>query len=106
MIDKLKNYWWIIGLVASVSGFIILWGSIPDRVAKAEDRLEKQAEVIDDLKGFAREIAGYTRAVQQQAPVDPEPCWFPGLEAWGKCLDKTECWSSKKQRMIECPPKP
>lgn len=58
LVDNLLRYWPIYGIGVTLCGTLVLWASIPGRLAKAEDQ-------IDDLKGWARELQGYTRANQQ-----------------------------------------
>lgn len=69
MIDNLLRYWPIYGIGATLCGTLVLWASVPGRLARAEEQ-------IDDLKGWARELQGYTRANQQmlqQAAPRPTP---------------------------------
>jgi len=60
-ISKLKDWWW---LGAILVGAIVVWGNLPQRVTSAE-------QDIDDLKGWAKEMQGYTRAIQQTQQVLP-----------------------------------
>lgn len=105
-IAMLKDWWWLIGLV--VSG-IILWGNLPQRMAKAEQQ-------IDDLKGWAKEVQGYTRAThelqqQQQMHRQPAPTTsvLRGLEqqdsagVWWCCplADEDACYDQSLWRWCE-----
>lgn len=80
-IQVLKEWWWLYGVLATLVGGIVLWGSLPGRMAKAEGQ-------IDDLKGWAKELQGYTRAQQeynqsQQQQVAPQG--LRDLDALGQC---------------------
>ena len=120
----LKDWWWVVGLIV---GAIVVWGNLPQRVAKAE-------EAIQDLKGWAQEVQGYTRAVQeqrqatttdekvaeainayvqqqaqQQLPMNapaPEAQWFTEEDAQGcwECwgYSHEDCWTN--QRWQRCAP--
>ena len=104
----LKDWWWLYGVGTALCSFIVLWGNIPPRLAKAEEKIE-------DLKGWAKEIQGYTRAQQemnqhQQAPNQAAPQqrspileWQdPDTQAWWWCnsaaedCDLNESWSRTK----------
>lgn len=67
VLRHLQDWWWLYGVGSTLCGVVVLWGGLPGRVAKAEQHLEKTQEEVDDLKGWAREIQGYTRAMNQQA---------------------------------------
>ena len=77
LVAHLKDWWWAYGVGSTLCGVIILWGGMPTRMAKAEQKNEQQDVALDDLKGWAREIQGYTKAqqqanlMQQQAPAPP-----------------------------------
>lgn len=53
----LKDWKWLIGGAIAA---IVVWGNLPQRVAAVEQNVE-------DLKGWAKEIQGYTRAQQEQS---------------------------------------
>ena|SRR3990167_711667 len=61
-IERAQKYWWVIGVVV---GFILVWGNLPNQMARAEKKIEKVDAEVDDLKGWAKEVTGYTRAMQQ-----------------------------------------
>ena len=69
--DKLLKLW---PILLAVVGGIVLWGNLPKQVAKLEAGQAQQGEELDDLKGWAREIQGYTRAQQElnQAVQHPQ----------------------------------
>lgn len=83
---KVITNWWPVGVL--VVGVIALWGSLPQRVAKAEEQ-------IDDLKAWTKEMQGYTRAVEEQRqqypmePPAPEAQWLYDKDKQGRCW---ECW--------------
>lgn len=92
-LTHVKDWWPLYGIGSTIIGVLVLWASIPGRVAKAE-------EAVEDLKGWAREVQGYTRAMQQQqmlqfpqpaagpsAPVGPQPCWNEKRERWETCQE-------------------
>ena len=89
---KTITSWWPVGVL--VVGVIALWGSLPQRVAKAEDQ-------IKDLEGWAAAIQGYTRAIQeqqqQQYPMNapaPQAQWLYDKDQQGRCW---ECWGYSYQ---------
>lgn len=95
-IEMIQKYWWLLVVCGgSLLGFLVVWSSIPTRLSSAEEQ-------IDDLKGWARELQGYTRAqeeLNQQAPAqgrlmatkDPEIYLFDdGQTLW--CTDGRTSW--------------
>ena len=100
-VQVLKEWWWLYGVLATLVGGIVLWGSLPGRVAKAEQQ-------IDDLKGWAKELQGYTRAQQeynqqqqqQQMPNAPVSLESPaGLREWEDTDQTWWCcpWQDRQQ---------
>ena len=97
-------------------GAIVLWGNLPNRVQKVEAGQAAQEEDLNDLKGWAREIQGYTKAqqeLQQQiyqrqdtANAPQRPTWrFQEQDDDGTtwCCDErtTEaCW--EQTRWVPC----
>lgn len=79
LVDNLLRYWPIYGIGVTVCGAIVLWGGLPDRVAKAEQKNEAQDDSLVDLKGIASRLDGYIQGqqqtnqllMQQQAPNVP-----------------------------------
>lgn len=112
-ITRLQSYWWLAVVVGGgLLGSIVLWGGLPKRVEKVEAGQAKQADEISDLKGWAREIQGYTRAQQQMnqraipaAPsralqeelATPPITEFDAVEGvWWCCKTTTEaCWRQR-----------
>ena len=89
------------------------YAAMPEKVKQAEQKNVEQDQTnavqdnsIDDLKGWAKQIQGYTQAMQQQqlAPnqAAPQPWTFLReegeiqifLDPTGrtKCCNGTECW--------------
>ena len=64
-LDLIRSYWPLILFVVAAIAFLY---TLPGRLASAEKQIEKVNDDVDDLKGWAREVQGYTRAMQQQAP--------------------------------------
>ena len=109
-VKVLKDWWWLIGLLV---GAIILWGNLPKRVDKLEAGQAEQAEDIVDLKGIAKSLEGYTKAMSEmqqrqqpanspasrasRAPQSPREITWEGKDLDGtcwRCLAPTEaaCW--------------
>ena len=112
-VSLLKDYWWLAGVIIALGSTISLWAAMPKRLEKVEVKNEKQDADIVDLKGVAKSIEGYTKAMQQmqQAPSRPrapetlrehedgvgywccdhatrEACWEPdtnGRNSWTRC---------------------
>jgi hypothetical protein len=85
---RLKAWWW---LLAIVLGAAVTWWTIPQRMAKAE-------QAIDDLKGWAREVQGYTRALQEQQRMVREPIreWSDAQQVWWCCdTERVICWQQQ-----------
>ena len=82
--DSLKAWWPLFGIAAAVCSVIVLWGRLPARVAKAEDQ-------IDDLKGWAKELQGYTRAMQQQQSRPQVQEWQDAEGRWWCCSSDDDC---------------
>ena len=93
-LTALPNLWKIGGTVVAIAVVIGLYAGMPSRMAKAEEQ-------IDDLKGWAREVQGYTRAMQEQQQAPPQPWDFIRQEGdWQvfrdpdgqlQCCDGTQC---------------
>lgn len=104
VIQHLKDWWWLYGVGVTLCSAIVLWGGIPGRLAKAEEQ-------IDDLKGWARELQGYTRAnqqrMQQQTDAWPvAPAASPTSRRTGPIrMDSTErtCIDERTWEEIPCP---
>lgn len=62
-LDLIRQYWPLILFVVAATAFLY---TLPGRLASSEKRIEKVNEDVDDLKGWAREIQGYTKAMNQQ----------------------------------------
>ena len=107
LLQRIKDLWPLYGIAATICGLILLWGNLPKRVDKVEAGQAKQEEELDDLKGWARELQGYTRAQQQMnqqqqlpslsnppAPVPPQAYdWWqdPTTGEWWWCDLSTDC---------------
>src|SRR3990167_1636651 len=67
-LELVRQYWPLILFVLAATAFLY---NLPGRIASAEKKIETVGTDVDDLKGWARELQGYTRAQQemnQQAP--------------------------------------
>ena len=84
--DAIKA-WWPVACI--IGGLIVLWGNVPIRLAKAEEQ-------IDDLKGWAKELQGYTRRMQeqQQLPQQAAPRVWQAQDREGNwyCADDQGNW--------------
>lgn len=58
-VARLKDYWQVVLILIAVGSAIGMAVNLPKRVEAVEQE-------VDDLKGWAREVQGYTRAMQQQ----------------------------------------
>lgn len=124
MTKKAAPPWWQIPTLigAGIAGLTALgtvavnyasFAALPERTTKVEEHNEVQDEELDDLKGWAKQIQGYTQAMQQQqmmpnqaAPV-PEPWEFIKEEGeWQifkdpdgilQCCDGTQCVPKPKK---------
>ena len=65
LLHRIKDLWPLYGIGATLCGAILLWGNLPKRLEHVEADQTKQGEELDDLKGWARELQGYTRAQEQ-----------------------------------------
>lgn len=79
LLQKVKDWWPLYGILGAVCSLVLLWGNLPKRVEKVEAGQTKQAEDIVDLKGIAKKLEGYTEAMnrQQQQPQQPAPTQAP-----------------------------
>ena len=64
-LELIRSYWPLILFIVAATAFLY---TLPGRLASAEKQIEKVNNDVDDLKGWAREVQGYTRAMQQQSP--------------------------------------
>ena len=102
-LELVRQYWPLILFVLAATAFLY---NLPGRIASAEKKIETVGTDVDDLKGWARELQGYTRAQQemnqhapnQQAPartVTPQE-WQAKDGSWWCCpqfCDADENWS-------------
>ena len=95
LLPHLKDWWWLYGAASALCGMIVLWGGIPGRIASAEKKIEQVDGDVDDLKGWAREIQGYTRAQQQQQQVPNQ--MIPAPEVWKARTDEGEVYCTDGQ---------
>ncbi len=90
VLRHLKEWWWLYGVASALCGAIVLWGGLPSRVAKAEEQ-------IDDLRGWAKEIQGYTRAMNQQVPNQARPPQVPIRRNWDELQQRYWCDDGSQQ---------
>ena len=64
-LELIRSYWPLILFIVAATAFLY---TLPGRLASAEKQIEKVNNDVDDLKGWAREVQGYTRAMQQHVP--------------------------------------
>lgn len=90
----LKEWWWLYAVWVAVCSGVALWWNIPTRVAHAEEEL-------GDLKDWAKELQGYTRAQQEfnQAQQQLRP-----NQAAPRPLPPIEVWYDNEGRRWECDP--
>lgn len=85
-----KDWWWAISLAV---GAIIVWGTLPVRVAKVEAGQERQAEKVSDLELWAKELQGYTRAQQQlQVQQYSNQAYHPDVQGLREWDDTEQCF--------------
>src|SRR3990167_6371594 len=61
-LELVRQYWPLILFVLAATAFLY---NLPGRIASAEKKIETVGTDVDDLKGWARELQGYTRAQQE-----------------------------------------
>ena len=98
-VKLLKDWWWLVVIAFTVIGFCAM---LPARL----NAVEKE---VDDLKGWAKELQGYTRAMQQNAPQrKDEPIRLPAQpwrdytkEGEEYCTDGYDAWWPDQQGQCE-----
>ena len=93
-IEYCLKYWQpIAGMTTLLIGGIVFLATLAPRVSAIEQDL-------DDLKGWAKEIQGYTRAMQQSVPSRQLEWQDPETKVWwccdpqrGSCEDDDRGWT-------------
>lgn len=103
-LELIRAYWPLILFVVAAIAFLY---TLPGRLASAEKHIEKVGDDVDDLKGWAREIQGYTKAMNQQhAPnqsvhpsrtVTPQEWQDPKDGSWWCCSQFCEANENWRQ---------
>lgn len=104
------KYWKpILGIGAVLVSVIVFLATLNPRLQANEKQIKAVDEEVDDLKGWAREVQGYTRAMQQQQLMpnqmqrpSPPSVWREQTSdgAW-YCTDGVDAWWPDDRRACE-----